>query len=98
MNAQLITATALILAAGWLLPGPALRATGLPSDAVAILCTVLLFGAGLGIMWMMDAYGYPVRFTDPTAEGAFVFSAVALCVPGCVALAVRTAMLKGTGE
>ena len=98
MNAQLITATALILAAGWLLTCTALRATGLQSVAVSILFTVLLFGAGLRIMWMMDAYGYPVRFTDPTAEGAFVFSAVALCVPGCVALAVRTAMLKGTAE
>ena len=98
MNAQLITATALLLAAGWLLTCTALRATGLQSVAVSILFTVLLFGAGLRIMWMMDAYGYPVRFTDPTAEGAFVFSAVALCVPGCVALAVRTAMLKGTAE
>ena len=98
MNAHVMPAAALSLAAGWLWRGPVLRAAGLPSGEVAILCTVLLFGAGLGIMWMMDAYGYPVRFTDPTAEGAFVFSAVALCVPGCVALAVRTAMLKGPGE
>ncbi|WP_415922173.1 hypothetical protein [Tateyamaria sp. SN6-1] len=95
MTVQLIIATALILAAGWMLPGPVLRATGLPPGAVSILCTVLLFAAGLGILWLMDAYGYRLRFTDPAEDGAFLFSAVALCIPGCVALAVRVALLKG---
>ncbi|WP_299685500.1 hypothetical protein [uncultured Tateyamaria sp.] len=95
MTLHLIVATVLILAAGWALPGPIARATGLPSGAVAILCTVLLFGVGVVLMWLMDAYGHPLRFTDPTEEGAFLFSAVALCIPGCVALATRTAMLKG---
>ena len=97
MTVQLVIATALILAAGWMLPRPVTQATGLPSGAVAIVCTVLLFGVSAGIMWLMDAYGYPLRFTDPTEEGAFLFSAVALCIPGCVALATRTALLKGTG-
>ena len=94
MTLQLIIATLLILAAGWVLPRPVMRMTGLPSGAAAILCTIVLFGVGLGIMWLMDAYGYPLRFTDPTQDGAFLFSAVALCIPGCVALAARTAMLK----
>ena len=95
MTLQLIIATALILAAGWTLPHPVMRATGLPSGAAAILATVLLFAISAGLMWLMDAYGYPLRFTDPTQEGAFLFSAGALCIPGCVALAARTAMLKG---
>ncbi|MEM7630433.1 MAG: hypothetical protein AAF227_00225 [Pseudomonadota bacterium] len=95
MTLQLIIATVLILAAGWTLPHPVMRATGLPSGAAAILATVLLFAISAGLMWLMDAYGYPLRFSDPTQEGAFLFSAVALCIPGCVALAARTAMLKG---
>lgn len=95
MTAQLILATLLILATGWALPRPIMRVTRVPSGAAAILCTLLLFAASLGIMWAMDTYGDPLRFTDPTQEGAFLFSAVALCIPGCVALAARTAMLKG---
>ena len=95
MTAQLILATVLILAAGWLLPKPVMRVTGLPTGAAAVVGTMLLFAASLGIMWLMDVYGYPLRFADPTEEGAFLFSAVALCIPGCVALAARTAMIGG---
>ena len=95
MTGQLILATVLIVAAGWTLPGPVSRRLPLPQGAVAILCTVLLFAAALAIMALMDTYGYPLRFTDPTQEGAFLFSAVSLCIPGCVAVMTRLAMMKG---
>lgn len=96
MTLQLVLATALILAAGWVLPRPFLRYVPLPHGAVTILCTMLLFGAGVVIMLAMDTYGLPLRFTDPSQEGAFLFSAVSLTIPGCVALMTRLAMLKGT--
>ncbi|WP_299618405.1 hypothetical protein [uncultured Tateyamaria sp.] len=97
MLTQVTLLTLLVCVAGWMLPKLVMRLIPMPAGAVAILCTMLLFGAATLLMLLMDATGAPMRFADPTQEGAFLFSTVALAIPGCIVLAARIAMLKGTG-
>ena len=97
MYAQLILATCLIVGAAWLLPQWIARQVVMSKSTLSMICVGLLFGASLGIMWAMDASGVPMRFVNPEEEGAFLFSAVALCIPGAVMLATRVAQMKEPG-
>lgn len=96
MLTQVTLLTLLVCVVGWMLPKHVMRFFPLPMGAIGILCTVLLFGAATLLMVLMDGTGAPIRFADPGQEGAFLFSTVALAVPGCIVLAARIAMLSGS--
>lgn len=95
MLTQLVLATGAIVVLAWFLPVWITRAVNLPAGALGIIATMALIGAAALVMAVMDLYGFPLRFADPGQEGAFLFSTVALAIPGWVVMTARIAKLTG---